>query len=123
MPALQTCDQTARGLAYNTTSLSSTLPDGTVVTFTIRWTWDGSSVWPDCDGPLANGSGSGNRWAVQATNTGTVPIYLHTVRRNGSPAVYTLPAGQTATATAAQAAANGFASYADFGDMTLTLAP
>lgn len=123
MPALQTCDQTVRGLPYNTTTQYQDLGNGETVQVVIRWVWDKVSVWPACDGPLQDGSGSAGKWAVQATNNGTVPAYLHTVKANGTPVTYTLQPGATANITAAQAANNGYSVYSDFGNLTLTTTP
>jgi hypothetical protein len=123
VPALQTCDQAARGLPYNTMGLYEDLGGGVTLQITVRWTWDGVSVWPDCDGPLANGSGSVGKWAVQAVNTGTGPAYLHTAKKDGTPVTFTLNAGQTQNITAAQAANFGYSVLTDFGNMTLTTTP
>jgi hypothetical protein len=123
VPALQTCDQTARGLPYNTLGLFEDLDGVGGVQILVRWTWDHVSVWPVCDGPLANGSGAAGKWAVQAVNTGTVPAYLHTTKKDGSPITYTLVPGQTANITVAQAANNGYAVLSDFGNLTLTATP
>jgi hypothetical protein len=123
MPALQTCDQAARGLAFNTLGLGETLDNGAWVQITARWTWDTVSVWPDCDGPLVNGSGAAGKWAVQAVNNGTGPAYLHTTKKDGTPVTYTLAAGQTANITAAQAANFGYTVVSDLGNLTLTTTP
>jgi hypothetical protein len=119
-PAVQSCDPAAHGRTFNTTGLA--IANGAVA-LEVRWTWDGTSIFPACDGPLVNGSGAGNAWAIRAINTSNVPYYAHTIRKNNQPATYTLNPGQTVDITAAQAAANGYTVISDFYDITLTTTP
>jgi hypothetical protein len=63
------CDHTLEPLGYNVITL--TKGNGTV-TVDVRWTWDGVSVWPECDGPVVQ---------VHYTNTGTETWYAHLPRK------------------------------------------
>lgn len=117
--ALGTCDPAAYGRSYNTLNILV----ANDVQIEIRWNWDGTSVYPDCDGPLVNGGGGADRWAVRATNNGTVTYYAHTTRRNGQPATYQIDPGQVRTVTAAQASNSGYSTISDFNDLTLTTTP
>lgn len=120
-----TCDPATRGATFNV--LEQAQGDAGEVLITVRYGWDGVSTRESeggCEGPLVNGTGpASNRWAVRAVNTGTVTYYAHTTRRNGQPRRFTLTAGQTVTATAQQASAQGYDSNLDFGSLYLTTDP
>lgn len=119
MPLVQSCNPVDHGRTFNTKA-QSTMGVG----IEVRWDWDGVSVYPDCDGPLVNGTGGGNTWAVRATNPTDSTWYVHTIRaRDGQAMTYSIVPGQTVTLTANQAAANGYDSIKDWLNLTLTTTP
>lgn len=116
MPAIQSCDPAAHGRTYNTLFLL--IED---VSIEVRWTWDGVSVYPDCDGPLVDGGTGADRWAVRVTNTSAgMTHFANTIDKNGTPRTWSIAPGQTATVTAPQAAINGYTLISDFHDLTFT---
>lgn len=118
---LGTCDPGTRGDAYNTQEMSIANGD---VTLTVRYGWDGVSTRETgCDGPLVDGTGAGNRWAIRAVNLSQTTYYAHTVGKRGQPRVYTLAAGATQTVKAAAAASVGYATISDIYDLTLSTSP
>lgn len=120
MPA-GTCDPATRGDPYNVLQLAVANGD---VMVTIRYGWDGVSTRDaGCDGPLVNGSGAGNVWAVAYQNLGGTRYYLHTVGRNGQPHVFTLDPGAAGTLTKNQVASQGFVNRSDCDDLELTTVP
>lgn len=119
MPA-GTCDPASRGDPYNSQTLS--MGNG-AVTAEIRYGWDGVSVLPDCDGPLVNGSGTGNVWAIRVTNNDSVSWWVHTIGKRGQPHNTEFTPGSVTTFTKNQAANNGYDSISDFDELTLTTSP
>ena len=120
MPA-GTCDPSTRGDAFNVMQLA--VGNGDVMV-TIRYGWDGvSTKATGCDGPLVNGTGSGNVWAVAYQNLGGTRYYLHTIGRNGTPHTFTLNPGASGTLTKSQAASQGFVNISDCDDLNLTTTP
>lgn len=119
MPAVHSCNPADYGRTYNAMSL--TVTGG--ATITVRWNWDGVSVYPNCDGPLVDGGSGQDRWAVRVVNPTANTYYAHTENKEGEWKTWTLNPGQTVTVTATQAANNGYALYSDFYDLTLTTTP
>lgn len=72
------CDHNARGAAYNEFSIQQRLADDSgSVLIDCRYTWDGVSVWPYCDGPVVY---------LQTRNTGTSPAWaLLPDKKRGNP--------------------------------------
>ena len=122
MPA-GTCDPATRGDPYNVLQLAVGNGD---VFVTIRYGWDNVSQRTDpdgCDGPLVNGTGSGNGWAVSYVNAGQSTYYMHTVKKNGQPLTLTIPPGSNGTLTKQQAAAGGYVNASDCKSLALTTEP
>lgn len=76
-----------------------------------------------CKGPLVDGTGTGNVWAIAWSNTGDTNYYLHTKGRRGQPRRVTFNAGQSGTFTKAQAASAGYDDNHDFSDLVLSSDP
>jgi hypothetical protein len=76
-----------------------------------------------CKGPLVDGTGAGNVWAVKWSNLSQIDYYLHTFGRRGQPRRVTLGAGQSGTFTKAQASAVGYDDNHDFAELFLTTDP
>lgn len=115
-----TCDPATRGDPYNVVQLAVGNGD---VFVTIRYGWDGTSVRPDCDGPLVNGAGAGNVWAVSYINAGQTTYYMHTVGTNGQARTLTLNPGASGTLTRNQANAQGYINRSDVDSLSLTTEP
>jgi hypothetical protein len=115
-----TCDPATRGDPYNVQTLS--MGNGQV-TIDIRYGWDGVSVRPDCDGPLVNGTGTGNVWAIRVTNNDSISWWVHTIGKRGQPHNIQFTPGSVTTFTKTQASNNGYDSISDFSDLTLTTLP
>jgi hypothetical protein len=118
LPTTQSCDPAAHGRNFNTTRLATV-----GVGIEVRWDWDGVSVWPNCDGPLVNGGGAAGNWAVRVKNPTAQTWYVHTTRKNGQPATYSIAPGQTQTLTVNQMASAGYTVFSDFSNLTLTTTP
>lgn len=120
MPA-GTCDPATRGDPYNSQTLS--MGNGQV-TIDVRYGWDGVSTRETgCEGPLVNGTGSGNVWAIRVTNNDTVSWWVHTIGKRGQPRDIEFTSGSVTTYTKTQAGNNGYDSIADFAELTLTTSP
>lgn len=120
MPA-GTCDPATRGDAFNVMQLA--VGNGDVMV-TIRYGWDGTSTRETgCDGPLVNGTGSGNVWAVSYLNAGQATYYMHTIGRNGQARSLRINPGASGTLTKAQAASQGYVNVSDCDDLSLTTTP
>lgn len=116
-----TCDPATRGDPYNVLQLAVGNGD---VFVTIRFGWDGTSTRETgCDGPLVNGTGAGNVWAISYINAGQTTYYMHTIGRNGQEHTLTLNPGASGTITAAQAASQGFKNVSDCDNLSLTTTP
>ena len=94
------------------------LPDSTISVGQILTVWKGG-----CDGPLVNGSGGGNVWAISYVNAGAITYYMHTIGRNGQARTFTVNPGANGTITKAQAANNGYVNRSDVDDLSLTTTP
>lgn len=122
MPA-GTCDPATRGDPYNVMQMA--VGNGDVMV-TIRYDWDHVSTKDSpggCDGPLVNGSGSGNAWAIAYVNAGQTTYYMHTIGRNGQARTFTIDPGANGTITKNQAASQGYVNKSDCDDLTLTTSP
>jgi hypothetical protein len=85
------CDHNARGEAFNEIALQINLPDGSgSVLVDCRYTWDGTSVWPACDGPVIY---------LQTRNTGTSPAWAMLPDKKRSPLWVQLDPGTDVTVT------------------------
>lgn len=76
-----------------------------------------------CKGPLVDGTGAGNVWAVRWVNLSGIDYYLHTKGRRGQPRRVTFAAESSGTYTKAQAAAVGYDDNHDFSDLVLSTDP
>ena len=96
--------------AYNETGMW--LNNGTVGV-TIRWTWDGVSVFPECDGPVVS---------VRAVNTSDAAwsVRLPRARRTVGRRV-TLQPGDDVTVSGSTLANRGYETYSDCLDLLMTL--
>lgn len=116
-----TCDPATRGDPYNVIQLA--VGNGDVMV-TIRYDWDQISTRDTgCDGPLVNGTGIGNTWAVAYVNAGETTYYMHTTGRNGQSRTFTINPGANGTITKSQAAAQGYVNRSDVDNLTLTTEP
>ena len=73
-----------------------------------------------CKGPLVDGTGAGNVWAVRWRNLSSNDYFLHTKGRRGQPRRVDFPAGQSGTFTKAQASTVGYDDNHDFAELYLT---
>jgi hypothetical protein len=113
-----TCDPATRGDPYNVLQLAVGNGD---VFVTIRYGWDGTSTRDiGCDGPLVNGTGGGNVWAISYLNAGQTTYIMRTVGKNGQIRTLTLDPGASGTFNKAQAASRGYVNKSDVEDLTLT---
>lgn len=95
---------------YNVIALSKASGQ---VTVTVKSTWDGVSVWPNCAGPIVD---------VRLQNTGADTWILNLPNGKKLKNRPILP-GTDTTATGAQLVALGVETLADIEDFTLSLAP
>lgn len=84
------------------------------VTIDTRWTWDGVSVYPECDGPIIR---------IRVTNTGQQTWYAHVQRRRGGTRAVAIEPGADRSYTGAQLAQVGIETIQDLDELTLTLVP
>jgi hypothetical protein len=80
----------------------------------VRWTWDGVSVYPNCAGPLLN---------ARLQNVGSRTWYAHFLGRKGTPQSVPVPPGTDVTASAAFLAGHGLATLADLDGFHIDLDP
>ena len=116
-----TCDPASRDAPYNLEVLS--VGNGQV-TVEVRYGWDGVSTFATgCDGPLVNGTGTGNVWAIRVTNNDSISWWVHTIGRRGQAHNIQFTPGSVTTYTKNQASNNGYDSISDFDELTLTTSP
>jgi len=89
---LFSCDHNARGEAFNEFAIEVRSPGGSgSVLVDVRYTWDGTSAWPNCNGPITfirtRNTSQENAWALLPD------------KRKGSPWVLIAP-GTDSTITA-----------------------
>jgi hypothetical protein len=60
------------------------------VLFRVLWDWDGTSVFPDCAGPV---------FSIQVRNTDVVDWYAHLPNKTRGTTVVAIPAGTNQTFT------------------------
>ena len=111
MPLPGTCDPASRGQQWNTISESV---DGDAVTITYEFGWDGTSVRPDCVGPLNS---------VVASNASQVTYYGHFQGRKGTWLRVQLDPGRTQTFNAQQLKRAGFNDNTDLEGLFITTNP
>lgn len=100
-----TCDP---GLSlFNETVLSK---DNGRVTITIRWSWDGVSVWPDCTGPIV---------AVAMRST-SPRAWLAGFPAGRAAKTRVVTAGMSRVFTGAQLTTIGLVSIADVAEFVMT---
>lgn len=115
------CDPASRGDAYNVTEMA--VANG-LVDIIARYGWDGVSTRETgCDGPFVNGTGAGNKWAIQVTNNDTVSWFVNTVGKRGQPRHLELLPGVVNQYTATQAANNGYQTISDLDTLSITQTP
>lgn len=118
-----TCDPASRGDTFNSQTLA--MGNG-AVTVDVRYGWDGVSTRQSpggCDGPLVNGVGTGNVWAIRVTNNDSVSWWVHTIGRRGQPRDTEFLPGTTTRYTANQASNNGYTTISDLAELTMTMLP
>lgn len=83
------------------------------VSIVVRWTWDGVSVYPDCDGPITE---------VVVTNTTAQDVTFNVpFARKANGRTYTLPASQTVTISSpGQLRQLGYETITDTENLTIT---
>ena len=111
MPLPGTCDPASRGAQWNVISESV---DGDAVSITYQFGWDGTSVRPDCVGPLNS---------LTAVNNSAVVYYAHFQGRKGTWQRVQLDPGVTKTYTAQQLKRAGFADNTDLEGLFITTDP
>lgn len=97
--------------AFNETTLSK---GGGAVTVTVRYGWDGVSVYPSCAGPLED---------AHVVNASAETWYAHFARRRGGTRTVSIDPGDDRTVTGAQLAAVGLTTLADIQAVRLTTSP
>jgi hypothetical protein len=101
-----TCDPASRGDAYNSVTLEERAPNGSGSVLTdVRYGWDGTSVMPNCDGPVSY---------LRTRNTSNMTAWaMLPNKKRGSKWVQIDP-GTDATITAAGTLRNlGLENYSD----------
>jgi hypothetical protein len=106
-----TCDHTLDPRGFNSITMTK---GGGDVTIDVRWTWDGVTVWPECDGPITR---------IRVINTGEVTWYAHVRRRRGGTRAVALDPGESRNYTGNQLANAGIESLSDLDDLVLTTSP
>jgi hypothetical protein len=87
-----TCDPATRGEASNQITLEEPLPDGSgVVVIDVHYGWDGSSVMPNCDGPIQS---------IRTRNTGTQTTWCVLPDKKKPPLWVKIDPGTDVTITA-----------------------
>lgn len=101
-----TCDPASRGEAFNQIALEQPLPDGSgSILVDGRWGWDGVSVRPNCDGPVAS---------LRTRNTGTSPAWALLPNKKRTPAWVQIAPGTDVTITTKGTLSNlGLSNYTD----------
>lgn len=81
-----------------------------LVVITVRWSWDGVSVYPDCDGPIQD---------ITAVNNGTVPwtIQAPSLRNGKTGRTFSLNPGQTVTVSGNKLSQAGLSLASDVGEI------
>jgi hypothetical protein len=92
---------------HNKTVLSK---DNGRVTFTVRWSWDGVSVYPDCQGPIFD---------VRVQNTGP-DVWTLSLPEGDTQKTRDLLPGVDQTFTGQQLAGIGLLTVDDVANVTLT---
>lgn len=95
----RTCDPVARGIPFNTMAISKKR-----ATVEIRFGWDGTSVPPDCDGPVTY---------LRVTNTASSPRYVWLPEKKKGDKHIVIPPGADITMTPEQLADEGLTLFQD----------
>jgi hypothetical protein len=103
------CDHRLDPLGYNEVTLDK---GGVIVD--VRWTWDFTSVYPDCDGPIIQ---------VHVTNPTQVSYYYHVQRRRGGTRDIEIPPGTDQVLLRAALLPLGIDTLGDMAELTLTTSP
>jgi hypothetical protein len=94
------CDPASRGEAHN----QVTLQKGPVLV-DIIWDWDGTSVYPNCDGPVRS---------LHTTNTSSSTVWAVLPNKKKAPQWVQIDPGTDVTTTAAGQLSNlGLSNYSD----------
>jgi hypothetical protein len=80
----------------------------------FRWTWDGESVFPDCDGPLVG---------ARVRNTGEQSYYVHLTGRRGQARVVEIPPGTNMVRNAQWLSQRGLDTRSDLYELMITDTP
>lgn len=100
------CDHNARGMAYDKIAIEKG-----PVTLDIRFTWDGVSTHPDCDGPILT---------VRVTNSSTTATWYVTLpRKRRKDKFVAIPPGTDVTLNGAALSGAGFDSALDVAGVGL----
>ena len=78
--------------------------DNARVRVTIRWQWDGTSTFPDCDGPVID---------IRVVNTSDVTYYANLPAKKKGLRNFEIPPGTDATYSGNQLKQAGLENYAD----------
>jgi hypothetical protein len=103
---LGTCDPASRGDAFNQSTQEVPLPDGSgSVLIDCRFGWDGTSVRPNCDGPVSS---------VRTRNTGTSTAWALLPNKKRAPLWVQVDPGTDVTITQKGTLSNlGLSNYVD----------
>lgn len=106
-----TCDPATRGMAYNEIEQA----EGPVVIY-ARFGWDGTSIRPDCDGPVS---------LLRGTNTSTTDTwYAHFKGRKGTWITVSLAPGEVREVTSSgQLRQLGLSDRSDLDGLYITQSP
>jgi hypothetical protein len=88
MPEIRSCDPAAYGVLFNTIEYDV---DNANVRVTIQWDWDGTSTFPDCDGPVR---------LIRVVNTSQITYYCNLPAKKRGLRNVEIPPGTDTTITA-----------------------
>ena len=108
-----TCDPASRGQSTNAGTITGGDTQEVVVDY--QYGWDGTSVRPDCVGPL-------NQVTVRNTSA-TVTYYAHFKGRRGTPLRLDMPPGFNQTYNKGQLGSRGFSTNTDLENAYITKDP
>ena len=101
MPEIRSCDPAAYGVLFNVVQYAV---DNGNVEVTITWDWDGTSTWPDCDGPVQS---------IRVRNSSSITYYCNLPAKRRGLRNFEIPPGTDNTYSGNQLRLAGVDRYAD----------
>lgn len=98
---IQSCDPAAHGVLFFTDQYA--IDNGNVVV-TTNWDWDGTSTWPDCDGPVSS---------IRVQNNSQLTYYANLPNKKRGVRNIPIPPGTDQTVSGNQLRQAGLETYAD----------